>query len=60
MYNISVAYPQKAVLFDHYSAQLLVLSIKYFKKGMYVSDRNDWPLLYQNLVLNDAYPLAKN
>jgi hypothetical protein len=58
MSNFSAAYPQKIVAFDHYDPLLLVLAIRYFPNGMFVSDRNDWPLQQKNLIFNDLYLLA--
>jgi hypothetical protein len=58
LYNASLAFKEKKVAYDHYSPLLLVLIIRYFTDGIYVSTRNEWPLLQNNLIFNDAYPLA--
>lgn len=56
--NYSVTYPQKITAFDHHNSLLLVLSTKYFSKGIFVSDNNNWPLQEKNLIFNDVYLLA--
>jgi hypothetical protein len=56
--NISKTFPHKKVAFDHSNPLLLVLFIRYFTQGIFVSDRYGRSLLEQNLILNDCYPLA--
>lgn len=56
--NVSNYYPNITIVFDHHDPYLLVLMVRYFPKGIFVSRSDNLNILQKNLILNDLRALV--
>lgn len=56
--NVSNYYPNITIVFDHHDPFLLVLIVRYFPKGIFVSRSENLNILQKNLILNDLKALV--